>query len=83
MKMMFSFSQNKINQPQLIIPKEKVIETFQNIPYESYDSLLFGVSQNKLKLNSEKEIINFFNTMGYGIKGKKLFLGKNFEKLNK
>ena len=74
--------QNKKDNTQLIIPKDKVIEAFRNIPYEQYDSLLFGISQNILKLNAEKEIINFFDTIGRGLRGRKIPKKKRFQKLN-
>jgi hypothetical protein len=74
--------ENKKENIQLIIPKDKVIEEFRKIPYENYDSLLFGVSKNLLKLNAEKEIINFYDTIARGLRGKKIPTKKQLEKLN-
>ena len=73
---------NKKDNTQLVITKEKVIEEFRKIPNEDYDSLLFGISQNLLKINSEKEILNFYDTIGRSLKGKKLPPKRKFEKLN-
>ena len=57
---------------QIIIPKSFLIKKFKNIPNEQFNSLIFGMSSNLLKDNSENSLRSFYKSISIGLMGNTL-----------
>ena len=64
------------NTNQIIIPKSVLIKKFKNIPNEQFNSLIFGMSSNLLKDNSQNTLKSFYKSISIGL------IGDTLDKIN-